>query len=429
MAGDPKKAEDSASFVEDIYGAPEDFDDRPALQGLRSGFQPWHHPVKQIVRDEQWGEQTVRLLDEHYKDVEVLKYLTLPGSDLLDVRAMTDLTRPRGVKVEYLGFDSGYVTEDAVGAVMDPSEALERDTAEAELRQAGKITSNCDVIRYRLEDIALKNSPAKDRLDQHGAFHIINVDACDFIGHCPPNQPRNTFDALQVLLAHQFRATKPWMLYLTTRARPEFATGPSDHFKKAVNDNLAVVGGDFRPALAACLDIDESELSVRLNDTWAQMGPNYLKLFTVGLGKYLLQFYNGQPGHQANVKLTSAYTYRIHGPEPDMLAIAFKIIPAQPVAHPATVGGTSIAIASLEPVRAVHIANRAAKLRNLDHDLETDADLRQRACDNSLALLRAARYDLSKYTAWLEAHPQRPMKLEPQEALLQAASEPDPVQS
>src|SRR4051812_13554844 len=59
--------------------------------GLKAEFEPWHHPVKQIVRDEQWAKLVAKLFDEDGVPPDgILRYLTLPGNDLLDVRVVAE---------------------------------------------------------------------------------------------------------------------------------------------------------------------------------------------------------------------------------------------------------------------------------------------------------------------------------------------------
>src|SRR5262245_8498942 len=94
------------SDVRDIYGdAPP-----PALPLLvpakRVDFQPWHYPVKHVVRSEQWAALTRNLLEEHYPNLVVLRYFTLPGADMLDVRVLSDVCGPRGISIEYFGFNA-----------------------------------------------------------------------------------------------------------------------------------------------------------------------------------------------------------------------------------------------------------------------------------------------------------------------------------
>ena len=151
------------------YGEPVSEESPPAALAKRE-FQPWHHPVKQLVRDNQWAELTSRLLSERKEAPSVLHYFTLPGVDLLDVRVLADVCGPRGIIIKYFGFDAG------TGADGDTSLG---DggwiTAESALRQAGRISLDAVILPDRLEDIALHGSQASDQLGRQPAFDVINI--------------------------------------------------------------------------------------------------------------------------------------------------------------------------------------------------------------------------------------------------------------
>jgi len=54
----------------------------------KTAYKPWHHPVKQIVRARQWAALTKRLIEARTDATAKLRYFTLPGPDLLDVRVL-----------------------------------------------------------------------------------------------------------------------------------------------------------------------------------------------------------------------------------------------------------------------------------------------------------------------------------------------------
>ena len=66
-----------------------------SLVPKKDAFLPWHHPVKQVVRHHQWAELTKRLIAARPAARPTLRYFTLPGADLLDVRR-PDLLHPNG---------------------------------------------------------------------------------------------------------------------------------------------------------------------------------------------------------------------------------------------------------------------------------------------------------------------------------------------
>ena len=49
-------------------------------------FLPWHRPRKHFVRREQWQQQIEILADAGQLEHQTIRYLGLPGTDLLDIR-------------------------------------------------------------------------------------------------------------------------------------------------------------------------------------------------------------------------------------------------------------------------------------------------------------------------------------------------------
>lgn len=376
----------------------------------KTAFKPWHHPIKQIVRVEQWAALTRRLVAQTGRP-DVLRYFTLPGPDLLDVRILAEVCSPFGVKVEYFGFDVG---TEASSVEVDASSSFPKGAwtlAETALRQAGRVTSEALILPDRLEDIAIEDSQASERLRQQEPFDIINIDACSHLAYCPAGRMHTTFDALAALLKHQLRAKREWLLFVTTRADPTLIGSPGEVFQKAITENLGLEGGAFGVALAEAVGIDAARIESALSALWKQKDSNFLKLYCVGLGKYLLQFFHMQVNMPARVQLVSAYAYRVYGYESDMLALAFRIKPEGTQAVEPGVGGAAVVVPPLEPERAVYVARRAARLWNLDQAIKDEAELLAEAVQGTKELLSEANYDLVAWTEWVKTHPYRPLPI------------------
>lgn len=382
------------------------------LADMRRDFQPWHHPVKQIVREHQLAALTKRLLKKQAKQPDVLKYFTLPGTDLLDIRVLAETCEPLGVQIEYFGFDAR--GKEPSGQDAHTTSHLREGswvTAESALRQAGRITAEAVIHADRLEDIAVPNSHASIQLSQRSAFDVINIDACDHLAYSSKGRQRNIFDALEVLLRHQMKARSPWLLFITTRAEPALLGAPGLVFQDAITQNLRIPESGFAASLAACIEADERTLASELASAWVTHDERFLRLYSVGLGKFLLQFFHAQPNLPAHVELASAYAYRIYGDEPDMLSLAFRITPDEERVFAPSVGGVGAVIPMLEAKRAVQVASQAMKLRDLDKQLESDTAVREIAINGIKALLQSARYDIAEWQNWLARHEQRPVVL------------------
>lgn len=398
-----------------VYGEQEaEPDDVAELAGNRDDFKPWHHPVKQIVRSRQWAKLTKKLIDDRPQGApQVLRYFTLPGADLLDVRVLADICQPKDVKIEYFGFDAGNAQS---GNDASPNDSIAHvggtsTTAESALRQAGRITSDAVILPDRLEDIALPESQAAIQLSHRTTFDVINIDACDHLAYCPKGRTHNTFDALRALLRHQMRATTPWLLFVTTRVEPGLLGQPGIVFQDAITQNLRIRDSKFGPALADCLEADGGKLAAELANIWSTHDARFLRLYSVGLGKFLLQFFHAQPNLPANVELASAYAYRVHGANPDMLALAFRITPDALRIFEPNVGGAAV-IPALEPIRASYVATQARKLQDLDEALESKEDIRNEAVSGTKKLLQSANYSIAAWCNWISNHEYRPMKVE-----------------
>lgn len=361
-------------------------------------FAPWHHPVKQIVRQEQWMAQTAAFLKDETAP-RTIRYFTLPGPDLLDVRSLTEVAAPAGHKIEYFGFDSS-------GAGPDAPENLQRFKMEASLRQAGLITDNIIVHPDRLEDIALPTSLAAAELGSQAAFDIINIDGCDHLAYKAPGRATTTFDALKVLIQHQAVRDRPWLLWITTRVSPEQMSDPMLQFQQAIQSNCAE-SEDFAVALCEALGIERAHYARETTRLWANGGEEaYLKLYTVGLSKYLLRLFHGQPNHPGNVELACSYAYRVREDAPDMIAVAYRITPkGRKLIEP----GSPQQGASPEVQHALKIVARADRLWNIDEAIQTDADLRNDAAQGMAKLLEGAGYNLNEWRHWLMSHPVRPL--------------------
>lgn len=378
---------------------------------LKTRFSPWHHPVKQLVREYQWAELTRKLI-ERERPAErrgVLRYFTLPGADLLDVRVLAEALQAAGTRIAYFGFDIGY--RDAA----DASEAAEQTAVyfatESALRQAGRITDDAEILNDRLEDIARSGSQAANRLGQKAVFDVINIDACDHLGFVPQGRTNSVFDALESLLAHQLKATHPWLLFVTTRASPAHLGPPAAKLQGAIHSNLGLHAEAFGTALAACIEGQLKTIAADIVANWATPSLNFLKLFCVGLGKYLLQFFHAQHNLPADVELASAFAYKVHDAQPDMVSLAFRIKPRGLRVQPPTAGAASVTEA-LELKRAVDVTERARKLWDLDAAILDDSEARNDAVNGTAKLLRSADYDLESWRLWLAALPFRPMVLE-----------------
>ena len=82
---------------------------------------------------------------------DILRYLGLPGEDLLDIRSLRGVCEPGGIWVKYLGFDST--------ANLSKGE-FEFHLAEHEVAQSGFINQHSRILKARIEHVANEASLA-----------------------------------------------------------------------------------------------------------------------------------------------------------------------------------------------------------------------------------------------------------------------------
>src|SRR5688572_2250608 len=102
-------------------------------------FLPWHRPRKHFVRHEQWQQQIENLVDAGQVEDQTLRYLGLPGTDLLDIRHFhRTLCEPKDLMLRFLGFNTAAHPQD-VGQT-------ELNISLDEVRKLPRVDPRSDVI-------------------------------------------------------------------------------------------------------------------------------------------------------------------------------------------------------------------------------------------------------------------------------------------
>lgn len=388
--------------IEDAYGTLDEVSGY-RLDRRRRQFLPWHHPVKQVVRARQWAEQIERLIGDGHVPRGVLRYFTLPGADMMDVRYIGNRLRilhNGPFSLEVFGFDRS--AGDTNGQGSPGEEAL------AALRQDQIATMESKLRVGQIEEIAVDGSVAQRQLQNEGPFDVINLDACSHLCGDAPEGARTLFAALQNLLLHQLRRQEPWLLFVTTRAAAtEFSGQGAGVLKDIVAENIEEDGAEFIDQLRVVTGLNHDDGGA--SAAWEADGELFLKMFTVGLGKHLLHYFNNQLGRRASVDLKSVFGYRISGDNPDMLALAFLVSPYRPEPAPATrVANLPVPRPDMAAIK--RILRRATSLRNIDAGIVTENGLLEEAVREQAELLDAANYPLRDWVEWLRNHPVRPLE-------------------
>lgn len=387
--------------LSDRDAASEDIDDVYPAQGPDHGlqrqakteFQPWHHPRKQYVRIHQWCSAAQRLIkDLRLQAGDPFHYLTLPGNELLDIRALHGVCESAGVTLRYLGFNS-------VGS--GSSDQAELHLSQNEVRCLAAIDPHSQVLEDRLESVARDRSPALRSARQRAPFHAINIDLCDSIAFRDADDPRGSMLAvLGRLLELQCQTSDPWLLFITTRALPGLiCQSARDGFMSAIAENTAA-SAEFRAKLAELVSVSADDLDAALGLAWTGQDTRFLRLFCTGLGKWLLSLLGNAPPRE--LILLSSCSYQVGADGPDMLSLAFRCnTPPQPVADRHGILASPAAPAPFSEVdAALRMVAEVAGTKDLDQMLAGDPATAAKLIAQASRLLASARYHTDAYEAW-----------------------------
>lgn len=364
-------------------------------------FKPWHKPRKHWIRINQWCSETAMLIGQFKKrDTKVLTYLSLPGPDMLDVRAVHDECKKLGYSVKYLGFN-------------DPSDEANNEQTELnisrnEMANLSGIHPDSLIVPDRFEAIAsTKKVPvAFQHLRNFGSFDVVNLDLCNSVAsHLPLESQETYFSAITTLIEHQSQnRTEPWLLFVTTRVdattvHPKALRGLLNCVKANVQQHQS-----FCESLKAELGLDAATISNAANGDIKLKPKDLYNAFTVAFGKWLLRFLLSNPPFWTIDMLTS-WAYHVNhanGTTPDMLSLAFKCVPVvksktdhfklgqnnHDAVDPISVSERDAAIKLIPMVKAVgNIDTRLAK-----NPLELKATI-----EDAATLMELARYDRNAY--------------------------------
>lgn len=359
----------------------------PAESAVRV-FQAWHRPRKQFVRREQWSALLKRLYQGRPAG-EPLRYLGLPGADLLDLRYLYDeVCRSQERPMRFLGFN----TEAQPGSPAHIEMSLSVD----EVRRLPHVDPLSIVIHDDFRRIAREASIAWSRVASLGPFDVVNIDLCDGLASDAPHDEETIYDALARLVALQVRNPSPWLLLVTTRvARGMFDPAAEERLLDLFHANTEQCEG----FVAACADLLEAD--ARTIEPLECSQQDYLNVMIVALAKWLSALAQAQSPNR--VELASTHTYRVlpqSGCE-DLVSLALRfdpIIQAPPDA---------LAPAPPPPIDecliAEGIARRARARKDVDGLLADQPALYDALAAETEALLLQARYDVTGYRAWLGA--------------------------
>ncbi|KAA3499068.1 hypothetical protein DXM27_21945 [Rhizobium rhizogenes] len=367
-------------------------------------FEPWHKPRKQYVRVEQWLKHVEGIVGklglQSFADGEPLRYMTLPGPDLLDIRMVADFCSSKAIKLRYTGFCHSTETEER---------RLRQNVNEFSITHKEAVVNSSKVVRSRLQDVGIKNSEAAVEMVKGGPFDIINIDACEPLAGDDENASGRLVDAIRSITEYQLaHRRKPWILLLTT---PIQADSISKKSMSALNEQVVINTKNdelFAEELSARFEGGEDVVAY-LERVSQNNGDVLLSIFSLGIAKWLIHL-----AEQATfrVKKLKGYSYSMFRKPPydaNMVSLCFLFEPNEIIIQDATglTGNPSTVAAGGDQAISLHLRalRKAFEIENLDIKLYEDKPLHDEMAAQSKELLKKVGYPVDDartgYDAWL----------------------------
>jgi hypothetical protein len=366
--------------------------------GVKKEFKPWHKPRKQKVR-KSWAYNADRLMGKLEVPAgggRIFRYLTLPGSDMLDIRSMKEALKRRGFKLHYLAFNA---------AGRNSAEERSLTLSANEISRHDWIDNSSKIVWQRLENlVAAENTDAYEHARKHGPYHAINLDLCDCLAFKDSSGARPSgLDVLGKLFQLQTeRCNHDWLLFIATRIeRSIVSTEYLERFVAVIQEN-AVSSEDFRTGLEALFQRYDSDLESVLAVPDGLPLAVFKDLFSVGLSKWLLK-YLGSTSPRWGLRMLRSYCYSVEGGEPDMLSLVYRIehFPQRSSdADGILEGQQPPSPPPDETCYAKIIVEKTTQLEDLDSSLQQDPDLFGELIQETAGLLQEANYDVTSYVEW-----------------------------
>lgn len=351
-------------------------------------FRAWHRPRKQYVRERQWARYTHKLLTSLSKGQAApqnLRYLTLPGIDYLDVRTVAEVCRSRGFSLTSTSF--------LAAQEGNPVRARAQFREEA-LKQAGHITDDSITVPNRLEEIAALDSQPYRLVRRRGPYDVINIDACGSIALPKAAHAKRLLDAVHKLVEMQIDTRRmPWLLFLTSDARPEdLAPSLKASFKSAIQQNAAHTA-EFATGARAFFEMPEGADFGSALDFVAEQTLPFLRFYALGLAKWLLANCSSLDW-EVKVLDCFCYTTSHHDdPRPTMASMAFEFMP-RPVILRDQFGAVNSTPQHYVPAEnySIRALERVRAMEDLDEKMLSDLSLRSTLMEKTKELLAEAGY-------------------------------------
>jgi len=369
-------------------------------------FKPWHKPRKQYVRTEQWLKHVKGVVEklgpQNFSDGEPLRYMTLPGPDLLDIRLIAEFCSSRSIKLRYTGFCYSDENEER---------RLRQNVNEFSITHKDSVLESSRVVKSRLQEVGIKNSEASVAMLRGGPFDVVNIDACEPLASDDEDVSGRLVDAIRAITEYQLKhRRKSWILLLTT---PIQIDSISERSLSALNGQVtenADKDADFSQELSQQFQQGENlaQFLTRMSST---NGDGLLSIFSLGLAKWLIHL--AEQAHFKVIKLDGFCYSMFKKPpyDPNMVSLCFLFQPQELQIQDNTglTSNTGSPAVTTPPVSThIRALRKAFAIENLDKKLSKDLTLHDNMANQSKSLLREVGYPVDDavngYDAWLTSN-------------------------
>ncbi len=352
----------------------------------------WHKLRKHVVRDFQWCESIKPLIDNLKKANRPLRYLGLPGTDLLDLRLIhQEICLPNEVELFFLGFN----TEAKPGSKYQ----VEADISLDEVRRLGFVDSSSIIRPDAFQSMSEDKHMAFHLGMTHAPYDVVNLDLCDGLAKEDPGEFGTTmYNAVSKVIRLQEKTRDPWVLFITTRVGEEYNSKNAFNellsgYRNNLSDCLA-----FRDAVEKCFGgnyIDTT--SINLADPLV-----HFNIFTTGISKWLISLgLNSDPTWEVEVLDSLSYKVKPENPYQDLVSLAYKFTPR--IKTPTDKFKLSN-IDQIEPLTECELAARVVRkileTVSCDDILRDDPEVYSNILDSCCFLMSQARYDPQEFREW-----------------------------
>ena len=383
--GDQHHAGDIADVV-DV-----DFEYEADSPKPKKKFLPWHKPRKHYVRERQWCRSVNILLRDHPVSDGRVRYLGLPGDDLLDIRSFhSEVCVENDIKIKFLGFNTSAGSSDDVQLNVSIDEVV-------------RLPHVDDTSLVQADNFALlskKQSTAFNAAKNNGPYHVVNLDLCDGFGSKTPGSLNSDYyNAVSNLLSIQSKMPTPWIFFLTTRVdRP------------CVNEDiLRVLIEKYIKNLDECdcfkaSSVENFGVGNREQLDEAIGGADgLLAIFLTGIVKWLIGMsLEYKPPMKAKLLDVAGYRVNHDADHEDLVSLAILFEPTfhQP-ADPMGLARQQQAVQN-ECALATRALGKMFARQDVDKVLDENPVLLEEMTRKTEELLRSARYNIEDYRAWLQ---------------------------